>query len=299
MPRKRLLVCDLDNTLYDWVGYFVPSFYAMVEKVVEITHCDREQLLDDLRSVHQKFGDSEQPFALLETNIIQYLYRNMPADVVIKALDPAFHAFNSARKKHLKLHPNVRETLKLLQANGIVLVAHTESKIYGAVDRLRRFALIEYFSKIYCRERSASLHPEINVRNTWFAGFPMERVIELSHHQSKPNPDVLRKICADEGIPVEDAAYVGDSVARDMLMAKRAGVFSIWAAYGANHSPSMYGALVRISHWTAEEVAREQQLKDEAKAIRPDYVARSSFAEVTEALGIGVMSTINDIRKFA
>jgi phosphoglycolate phosphatase len=286
MDNRQLLVCDLDNTLYDWVSYFVPSFYAMVEKVVEITHCDREELLDDLRSVHQKYGDSEQPFALLETATIRRIYRDMPATMIAQALDPAFHALNSVRKKNLKLHPYVRETLELLAASRIKLVAHTESKLYGVVDRMRRLELTQYFAKIYCRERPVSLRPEGSERDGWLDNFPMNRVVELSHHQAKPNPDVLREICVNEGIPAESAAYVGDSVARDMLMAKRAGVFAIWAAYGAEHNAALYGALVRISHWTSDEVAREQILRDEAKAIQPDYVAWSSFAEVGIALGI-------------
>jgi phosphoglycolate phosphatase len=79
---------------------------------------------------------------------------------------------------------------------------------------------------------------------------------------------------------------VGDSVARDVLMAKRAGVFAIWAAYGADHGVAEYAALVRVSHWTKEEVTREQRLKEEARRVQPDYVAQSSFAEVATALGL-------------
>ena len=71
---NRLLVCDLDNTLYDWVSYFVPSFYAMVDKVVEITGWDREQLLDEFQKVHQKHNDAEHPFALLETALVRDMF---------------------------------------------------------------------------------------------------------------------------------------------------------------------------------------------------------------------------------
>jgi FMN phosphatase YigB (HAD superfamily) len=114
----------------------------------------------------------------------------------------------------------------------------------------------------------------------------MEKIVELSHHQAKPNPSVLLEICSNEGVAAEQTAYVGDSVARDILMAKRARVFSIWAAYGAWHDPKMYADLVRVSHWTSDEVAREQRLKEEAKNIKPDYVASRSFAEVLSALDI-------------
>ena len=57
MRTKAMLVCDLDNTLYDWVGYFVPSFNAMVNEALPILGCGREQLLDDLREVHQRHHD--------------------------------------------------------------------------------------------------------------------------------------------------------------------------------------------------------------------------------------------------
>ena len=135
---KKLLVCDLDNTLYDWIAYFVPSFYAMVERVVAITGCDQNKLLDDFRLVHQKHHDSEQPFALLETETIKQLYPNVSLDAVVRELDPAFRAFNSKRKQSLQLHAGVRKTLEILRHHGIKLVAHTESKLYGAVDRTRQ-----------------------------------------------------------------------------------------------------------------------------------------------------------------
>jgi hypothetical protein len=70
-------------------------------------------------------------------------------------------------------------------------------------------------------------------------------------------------------------------------MAKRAGVYSIWAAYGTHHDPRLYADLVRVSHWTPDEVAREKRLSAEAKAIRPDFIAISSFDEVLKALELG------------
>lgn len=286
MRNIRLLVCDLDNTLYDWVSYFVPSFYAMVDSVVQITGCDREKLLDEFRHVHQRQGDSEQPFALLETQTVKEKYRGRAVASVVETLDPAFHAFNSARKRNLHLHPSVKETLEILSSSDVRLIAHTESKLYGVVDRLRRLGLVEYFSRIYCRERSSLPHPLPERGADWLVGFPMERVIELSHHQSKPNPSILLEICSAEGIAAAETAYVGDSMARDMLMAKNAGVFAIWAAYGSRHDSALYDSLVRISHWTGGEVAREKKLSEQAKTISPDFIADKSFAQVLDAIGL-------------
>jgi FMN phosphatase YigB (HAD superfamily) len=286
MYPKKLLVCDLDNTLYDWVGYFVPTFNAMVEAALPIIGCDREQLLDDLREVHQRHHDSEQPFALIESSIVQRRFAGMSLAEMAKALDPAFHAFNSTRKKTLRLNPGVMEGLSSLHRAGIILVAHTESRLYGAFDRLLRLEILRYFRKVYCRERPASVHPNEAASAAWLNKVPMNLVRELAHHQAKPDPDVLLEICRTEGVEASDTAYVGDSVARDILMAKRAGVFAIWAEYGAKHDRSLYADLVRVTHWTPDEVAREERLRAEARSIRPDYTASSSFLDVLAPLGM-------------
>jgi FMN phosphatase YigB (HAD superfamily) len=285
MYRKKMLVCDLDNTLYDWVGYFVPSFNAMVEAALPIIGCDREQLLDDLREIHQRHHDSEQPFALIETSIVQRRFAGMSPAEMAKALDPAFHAFNSIRKKTLRLNPGVMEGLSSLHCAGVILIAHTESRLYGAFDRLLRLEILRYFRKVYCRERPVLVHPNEAASAAWLNQVPMHLVRELAQHQAKPDPDVLLEICRTEGVEASDTAYIGDSVARDILMAKRAGVFAIWAEYGATHDRRQYTDLVRVTHWTPEEVAREERFKAEARSVRPDYTA-SSFLDVLTALGM-------------
>jgi len=281
---RRLLVCDLDNTLYDWTGYFIASFYAMVDEAVKITGCSREQLLDDFRDVHQRHNDSEHPFALLETKSILDRYDGLPRDKIAANLDAAFRAFNQARKQSLRLYPGVKETLEVLTEADVTLVAHTESKLYAVVDRLTRLDLTKYFNRIYCRERPASIHPNKDTGATWLDRFPMDLVVELSHHQRKPSPDVLIEICDAQGVQPKEAAYVGDSMARDMLMAKRAGVFAIWAKYGAAHAREEYASLVRVTHWTQEDVAREKVLAEESAQIQPDYVLKKGFDEVLDAL---------------
>ena len=286
MFRKRMLVCDLDNTLYDWVGYFVPSFSAMVERALPILQCGREELLDDLRRVHQSHHDSEQPFALLETSVVQRRFAGMTRSEMAKELDPAFHAFNSMRKKALKLNSGVMEGLSALARADVILVAHTESKLYGAFDRLRRLEILGYFRKIYCRERSISTHPNETAGAVWLNQIPMHLVRELSQHQTKPDPDTLLEICRVEGVEPNEAAYIGDSISRDIVMAKRAGVFAIWAEYGTHHDNRLYADLVRVTHWTPDEVVREKKLRLEARSVRPDYIAASSFLDILPILGV-------------
>lgn len=281
--HKKLLVCDLDNTLYDWVGYFVPAFYSMVDVAAKISSCSIDVLLDDLKKVHQRFHDSEHPFSLLEADCIKKRYATLSRAQIAEELDPAFHAFNAVRKKQLKPYPQVIETLEMLSRSNIVMVAHTESKLHGVVDRLSRLDLHKYFNKIYCRERSVDSHPTKDASN-WFADFPMNKIIELSHHQAKPSAEVLLEICAKENVVPQNVLYVGDSISKDIMMAKQASVFAIWAKYGTIHEHGAYEKLVRVSHWTPAEVEREKILREKAKDFTPDFVASSSFAEVAAGL---------------
>lgn len=284
--KIELLVCDLDNTLYDWVGYFVPSFYAMIEKVIEITGCDKEVLLDDFQKVHQRHHDSEHPFALLETDIVKSIFADCSHDEVLNVLDPAFYAFNSMRKQTLRLHDGVAETLRRLSDRQIQIVAHTEGKLFAVIDRLRRLDIEHFFSSIYCRERPVSRHPDEEAAKIWLEAFPLYKVTELGNHQQKPDPTVLLEICSKESVSPSEVGYVGDSVARDILMANRAGVFSIWAKYGAQHDRDDYARLVRISHWTDEDVEREIRLKEEARGVAPSFIAKNSFREVLKAIDL-------------
>lgn len=280
LENHKLLICDLDNTLYDWVGYFVRSFYAMVDEVVRITNCDRERLLDDFREVHKEHHDSEHPFALLETQTIKDLYDGASRDVIADALDPAFYAFNSNRKHNLKLYPGVSEGLKSISDLNIPIVAHTESNLYAVTDRLTRLDLMKYFRRVYCKQRPNSVHPNPEAAVRFEDAFGSNKIIELSHHQRKPDSTVLEEICERENVTPEMTIYVGDSIARDMLMAKNANAFAAWAKYGSEHDKEEFKKLVRISHWTNEDVEREKRLEKRANNIKLDYVLYDSFSEI-------------------
>src|SRR5688572_10249865 len=113
----KLLITDLDNTLYDWYGYFVPSVYAMVDRFVVRTKCDRDKLLDDFREVHKHHGTTEVPFGLLQTKTFLNL-RHSDEQFALQAAEEAFHQFNSTRKQTLKLYDGVKRTLECIgQAN--------------------------------------------------------------------------------------------------------------------------------------------------------------------------------------
>lgn len=275
MKNVELAVFDLDNTLYDWYASFVPAFYSMVDAATSILCSDRELLLDQLRSVHVKHHDVEHPFSLLETQIVQQRLGNNAREV----LDPAFHAFNKARKDNLRLFPGVRETLNELEDRNIKLVAFTDSSYFATLRRIRQLELVNAFRHIFCRAKSASLLPERP-----FVADPTDRLhartIELPADEAKPDPRVLLDIARTERIEISSVAYIGDSISKDVFMAKKAGCLAIWAKYGVRRDPDMYEQLVRISHWTDEDIRRERNFANEAATVVPDLTCEQSIAEI-------------------
>jgi len=257
-PQIRLLVSDLDNTLYDWVSFFVPAFYEMLVTASSVLNIPTEQLLMESRVVNRRFGTAERPFALLELPSVKERLVGLNLDDQKLQLNDAFHAFNRVRKQTLRLYPGVLDTFETITHSGTLLVAHTDAHVHNAMFRIKALGLRRLISRLYAP--LSELDSE--ERGTEYGTF----VSALPARHRKPNPRVLLDICADFDVLPDETLYIGDSIAKDIQMAKAAGVHSALAQYGAQHSPVLWDKLVRITHWSEEDANREKQL-----SIRSDH----------------------------
>ena len=73
----------------------------------------------------------------------------------------------------------------------------------------------------------------------------------------------------------QETAYVGDSIAHDIMMANDAGIFSIFAKYGTKRDNDEWDKLVRVSHWTPEDVQREKELRETAENVKANFTANT------------------------
>ncbi|CAI1978800.1 TPA: HAD family hydrolase [Serratia liquefaciens] len=275
----KLLITDLDNTLYDWVSFYSQSFSAMAEELSKEIKVPLDILLSEYKVIHQKFGNSEKPFATLELpSVISYFGTNDKL-FLQKKLTRVFSAFSSKRNQTLKLYPTVRNTLKTLRERGVKIVGHTESLEFNSLYRLYKLDLIDFFDHLYTLEDTHNLHPD--PKNAKVIPVKDDFIIRLSHSESKPNPKLLEHICFTESVDIKDAVYVGDSITKDISMAKSIGMKAVWACYGRQFSPELWKILVKITHWTDIDVEREEQLKKSFSKIEPDYTI-NSFAEILE-----------------
>jgi phosphoglycolate phosphatase len=285
MSDGTLLILDLDNTLYDWVTYFASSFRAMLLALQKRLNLTEDQLVSEFKQLHREYGTSEQPFLMLELPAVRARFPGLNRAELLEELEDPVRAFNRARRETLRLYPGVADTLGELHQLGYIFVAHTEASAVSAFYRLRRLGIERYFARLYVQsipwkghplpEREAALRP------------PPGLIREVPSSERKPNPALLVDICLEEGSQIGDSWYVGDSLIRDVSMAKMAGVRSVWARYGTQYDPRLWSFLVRITHWSNEDVAREAELRDSLRDVQPDFVL-DSFVQLLEILGVAV-----------
>jgi phosphoglycolate phosphatase len=279
----KLLITDLDNTLYDWVTYFANSFQAMVRALANTLSVSEEKLLDEFKGVHQRYGNSEHPFAILELPSVRERFSDLSRAELLEALRVPLDIFNNVRDERLRLYPGVRETLEVLRKEHVLVVGHTEAIAVNAYSRLRKLGVVEYFHHLYALEAQLEPHPDPNRE---VARQPPPGLISLvPSRERKPNPALLIDICKKEGIHLSEACYIGDSLTRDVSMAKGAGVTAVWARYGTQYNRELWDILVRVTHWTDEDVKREAELRTLSKHVQPDYTI-DRFADLLKLLSL-------------
>ena len=281
----RLLITDLDNTLYDWVGYYALAFQMLVKTTAETLSLDEEVVLDEFKGVHQRLGDSEYPLAVLELPSVKDRLGDRPPPEVLRELEGPLGAFAQARAEQLRLYPGVADALRRLRLDGVPVVGHTEAIAETAYGRLRDLGVAEHFRHLYALDHGGG--PRLD-HAAWERP-PDGFVSVVPREERKPNPALLLDICAREGVDPADSVYVGDSLTRDVGMARAAGVTAVWARYGTAYDRSLWDVLVRVTHWTDEDVARESRLREQFEGVRPDYVV-DRFSDVLDLDAIAAQS---------
>lgn len=257
--KKKIIITDFDDTLYSWINFFVPAFYAMAEKVSEIINIPMDKLLLEYKKIHKTYKNVEYPYSTLKLPAVQKYFKNRDEEYIKKELNLAFYAFNSYRKHNLNLFIGVKETLSNIKERGIKLVGYTESTEENGVYRVKRLGIEELFDRIYVSKSKYSYKLSEKNKKVFYV------------ESKKPNPKVLEKICMDMDCDVTEAIYIGDSFIKDVYMASKAHICSVWFKQDVNRK--LYEMLVEISHWTEDDFIYEKNLNEKCiiEGIRADF----------------------------
>ncbi len=235
----RLVVTDMDNTLYSWVDYIVPAVEAMVDAVVRATGFQRIKVVQSLKAVYTKYESNEYPFALQESSLFTEFPEFGSFDKLV--IEPARMAFAEARRKYLKPYKTVVDTLGTLKERRVPVVALTDAPKNPAEQRIKRMGLDQLLTAVYTMpgftfpagpDGEALVAPDIlqkEVKGEYRASCP---VIELPREFEKPNVAGLKKILQTYGVQPKDVLVVGDSVKKDVAIAQELGCLDVFAEYG-------------------------------------------------------------------
>ena len=294
---KRLLLADIDNTLYDWAGFFAPSFRAMVSALVRVLGVPEEQVYDEFRQVFARHRSLEYAFAIQELESVRRFGTNEVRNLIRNGRG----AFLHVQRARLQPYPGVEETLRWLTNHGITVVGISNSPLYRAQNRLYDLKLDSFLSGLVAWEGfqgddgpstrgffpesepglQTSLFPEDDgLRMQGFVPQSRQRrqtrlplAIGVPSSDCKPNATHYSTALDAFGEAGSEAWVIGDSLAKDLAPAAELGLKTIWARYGASSTLDAkdVATLRRITHWSESEIQRTYS----TEGFSPDFTIDS------------------------
>lgn len=260
MINKKVLILDLDNTLYDWNDAYSSSFMALVNYHQKIFSLSESEVINNFKRYFKKKGTLE----LLPTFEYIQSYKNSnfkESDLQIIA-NESCQFFLNAWKQNIQLYSEVYETLKVLKIKGVKIIAFSDVSMFWATYRLNCLKILSDFDKIYAPIDNIILPDYVKTN-------PMKyRVID--EQQRKPNSAVIAEIIKYYNTNHKNTFMLGDNLNKDMKCAYDIKIISIWAKYGTKHGSTSGKILRSITPWTKSTTPC---------LITPDYTI-DSFSEV-------------------
>src|SRR4051812_44083129 len=106
-----LFVTDIDNTLFDWVGYYVRAFSGMLEAVEEILRIPYAQLAEEAKEVFIRHGSIEYPFVVQELPSVAGVFGDDIDGMLARVVKPARQRFNALAEPLLRTYEGVPAAL--------------------------------------------------------------------------------------------------------------------------------------------------------------------------------------------
>jgi len=188
----RAVLFDMDNTLFDFVGAMQRACIAAVDVLGVGTP---EELLGYyLRWKYDVENNANLQDFMIDHNCFS-----------VESYFTAVKAFDEAKNKDLVAYEGIPEVLEKLSDNGYTLGIVTDSYLNEADKRLTKTGLKPYFNLLATCD---------------VTGF------------KKPHLGVFEYALAELNLRPFEAAYVGDSLRRDIVPAQALGMTSVYAKYG-------------------------------------------------------------------
>lgn len=203
MEKIKAILFDLDNTLLDFMEMKKESCKAAIQAMICVgLKMDKDQAYSKLMETYFALGlESDEAFSQFLKQIGQFDH---------KILAAAINKYLETKNEYVKLYPNVKSVLETLKEKGIILSILTDAPKTKAYQRILRLGIDQYLRFVVGFE-------DTNLKK--HTGLPLKLAIEML---KKENPDLLNS----------EILMVGDSIARDLVPARKLGLKTALSKYG-------------------------------------------------------------------
>jgi FMN phosphatase YigB (HAD superfamily) len=275
-PKISLVITDLDNTLYDWVGTWHKWFVEMIQYLKNKSGCSENTIELEFAKLHKRYQTVEFNYSLEE---IESLINALSLHSTKEIYEEINKLYLDANLQFASLYPNVLHSLLKIKNTGALIVGFTDSPKPFSLFRVKELKLDKVIDRIYGPDLDFNSRSSIsNVSSSNNTNIFDFKKIPLG--MSKPNQAILDLILNDYNISRTEAIYIGDSLIRDVSMAKSASVIDVWAKYGDSINRPEYDLLRRVSHWSKQKIDNEKLLS--TLEIKPTYCLESSFKDILD-----------------
>lgn len=300
MPKPSLIVTDIDNTLFDWVSYYVNSLEKMFDFLDQRFGLDRDLLAAEARDLFEKEDSIEYPFIVQSLPSVLELFAGDIERLLSEAVRPARDIFKKSALTYLVPYPGVTSTFDYLQKRWpeLPLVALTDAPRYVAMWKLNKLGLLHRFAAIYGRSdprlpvdlESAKIRvpPDLLMKHLRPNHFDFKGKIRvLPEEYEKPGPHGFKMILMDfdceELEKRKHVLWIGDNLRKDVGLGKQLKVNTFWAAYGADVAPEL---MKRLSVFSPQKnIARHAALDPHSnESPKADFVLKKGFSDLLSYL---------------
>ncbi len=280
MNHDKLIIFDIDNTLYNFVDFFGPTFRSMVHALANVSKISEEKIIANAKSVYQQAGTLEHQILIRNMPI----FSDLPKDTLDKYVITARQAFSRTRKVHLKPYDHIRNVLELAKEDNCKCILLTNAPVYHVHKRLVDLSLFEFIDGLLAWKGSAidqedSEHYRKYVNKIRSISNKLEMVVELNDNQRKPSTYAY-ELVKEKYSNIGNFFVVGDSVTKDLTPAKKCGYRTIFAKYGTIVNQKNLDTLIEITPWSEDEIKTNHTIDYD-----PDYIADSA-SQILEFVGI-------------
>lgn len=298
--KYKLIVTDIDNTVFDWVNYYVTAFSQMLSHVSKEIGVPWDVLAEESKAVFTAQGSIEYPFLVQELSSVNRFYGFDIDSMLEKLVRPARDLFLKAAEPLLKPYPGVADTLERLRREypQTPIVALTDAPRYVAMWKLNKLGLLPYFDAVYgladpriptCEiNRRVKVDPDILLKHLQRSNFGFGGKIRiLPDDYEKPGTRGLKTVLMDYDMdePREGRSkvlWIGDNLRKDVGLGIALGVETAWAEYGTRVSAELLAKLISFS--PTSNVHKNVYLKSGSPDVpRPQYVLES-FSDLVPML---------------